>query len=459
MRQRVMIAVALACSPKVLIADEPTTALDVTIQAQIMDLIVEMNHKFDMGVMLITHDLAVVAETCKRVIVMYLGQIVEEGLVNDIFDHPAHPYTTGLMDSIPKLDSKKGERLSSDQGNRSIIKHIPRCRLRQDVLMQRTNVMRKCLSWCRSVRLRRCGATGQWLIQRKNFKDQGGEDMMGMTERPIVLQGTGVRKYFPVHTGFGKPKKYVKAVDGVDITIHEGEIYGLVGETGCGKSTLGRTLIRLTDPTDGNISVLGKDITKLNDKQMTGYAPEDPDVFQDPYTSLDPKQKVGDTSWKLWKPCLAAKKDRLDIAMEIMGKVGLRPEHFYRYPHEFSGGQRQRVGLARALILNPKVIVCDEPVSALDVSIQAQIINLLQDLREKDNISFLFIAHDMSVVKYISDRIGVMYLGHLMEEAETEELFANPLHPYAQALLSAVPTRIPMSKRREWFYRVIFHHR
>lgn len=246
----------------------------------------------------------------------------------------------------------------------------------------------------------------------------------------------------------------------MDITIHEGEIYGLVGETGCGKSTLGRTLIRLTDPTDGNISVLGKDITKLNDKQMTDMRQKIQMVFQDPYTSLDPKQKVGDILMETLEiHGIGNKKDRLDIAMEIMGKVGLRPEHFYRYPHEFSGGQRQRVGLARALILNPNVIVCDEPVSALDVSIQAQIINLLQDLREKDNISFLFIAHDMSVVKYISDRIGVMYLGHLMEEAETEELFANPLHPYAQALLSAVPTRIPMSKRREWFSRVIFHHR
>lgn len=234
----------------------------------------------------------------------------------------------------------------------------------------------------------------------------------------------------------------------MDITIHEGEIYGLVGETGCGKSTLGRTLIRLTDPTDGNISVLGKDITKLNDKQMTDMRQKIQMVFQDPYTSLDPKQKVGDILMETLEiHGIGSKKERLDIAMEIMGKVGLRPEHFYRYPHEFSGGQRQRVGLARALILNPKVIVCDEPVSALDVSIQAQIINLLQDLREKDNISFLFIAHDMSVVKYISDRIGVMYLGHLMEEAETEELFANPLHPYAQALLSAVPNPDPHVKK------------
>ena len=263
---------------------------------------------------------------------------------------------------------------------------------------------------------------------------------MGMTERPIVLQGTGVRKYFPVHTGFGKPKKYVKAVDGVDITIHEGEIYGLVGETGCGKSTLGRTLIRLTDPTDGNISVLGKDITKLNDKQMTDMRQKIQMVFQDPYTSLDPKQKVGDILMETLEiHGIGNKKDRLDIAMEIMGKVGLRPEHFYRYPHEFSGGQRQRVGLARALILNPKVIVCDEPVSALDVSVRAQVLNLMKDLQKEFNLTYMFISHDLSVVKHIADRVGVMYLGNMMEMADTESLYAKPLHPYTQALFSAIP--------------------
>lgn len=267
-------------------------------------------------------------------------------------------------------------------------------------------------------------------------------------KRPVVLDGKNIKKYFPVHTGFGKAKKFVKAVDGVDLSIYEGEIYGLVGETGCGKSTLGRTLIRLTDPTEGTIQVLGRDITAMKDRELTEMRQKVQMVFQDPYTSLDPKQKVGEILMEALEiHGIGNREQRRDTAMEIMAKVGLRPEHFYRYPHEFSGGQRQRVGLARALILNPKVIVCDEPVSALDVSIQAQIINLLQDLREKDNISFLFIAHDMSVVKYVSDRVGVMYLGHLMEEAETEELFSHTLHPYAQALLSAVPNPDPHGKK------------
>ncbi len=264
----------------------------------------------------------------------------------------------------------------------------------------------------------------------------------------VVLRGEGIKKYFPVRSGIGTPKKFVKAVDGVDISIEEGEIYGLVGETGCGKSTLGRTLMRLTDPTDGNIQVLGKDITALKQSELTELRKNVQMVFQDPYTSLDPRQRVGSILMEALEiHGIGTRTERMEAALKIMERVGLRDEHFYRYPHEFSGGQRQRVGLARALILNPRIIICDEPVSALDVSIQAQIINLLEDLREQEGLSFLFIAHDMSVVRYISDRIGVMYLGNMMEEAPTDELFSNTIHPYARALLSAVPNPDPHRKR------------
>ena len=269
-----------------------------------------------------------------------------------------------------------------------------------------------------------------------------------MENGSVVLRAEQVKKYFPVQGGLGRPGRMVKAVDGVDLEVKKGEIYGLVGETGCGKSTLGRTLIRLTEPTEGKVQILGKEITGLHGNDLREMRRDVQMVFQDPYTSLDPRQKVGDILMEALEiHGIGSKSQRMEAALEILEKVGLRLEHFYRYPHEFSGGQRQRIGLARALILNPKIIICDEPVSALDVSIQAQIINLLQDLREKEGLSFLFIAHDMSVVKYVSDRIGVMYLGNMMEEAETEELFSNTLHPYAKALLSAVPNPDPHHKR------------
>ena len=268
-----------------------------------------------------------------------------------------------------------------------------------------------------------------------------------MPDQPI-LEARGIRTWFPVRGLVGESVGSVKAVDDVSLSLYRGETYGLVGETGCGKSPLGRTLIRLLEPTDGQLFLDGTDITKLSARQLLPLRARMQMVFQDPYSSLDGRMHVGDI---LMETLVIQKhrnrKENMDLVLQLLDQVGLLPEHFYRYPHELSGGQRQRVGLARALLPEPELIVCDEPVSALDVSVRSQIIRLLLDLQEKRNLSYLFISHDMSVVRYMADRVGVMYLGHLVEEAETDELFTHPLHPYTRVLLSAVPTPDPRTHR------------
>jgi oligopeptide transport system ATP-binding protein len=273
------------------------------------------------------------------------------------------------------------------------------------------------------------------------------------TENDIVLDIKGLKKYFPVKKGLGfleKDKTHVKAVNDVNFQLRDGETFALVGESGCGKSTTGRTLLRLTNPTEGEALYNGKDIFKLNQAELKAIRKDLQMVFQDPYSSLNPRKRIGQI---LEEPLIihniGTKKERTEKVLEIMEKVGLQPEQYYRYPHEFSGGQRQRIGLARALVVDPKVIICDEPVSALDVSIQSQVINLLKQLQRELKLTYLFISHDLSVVRHISDRIAVMYLGKVMEEAETEKIFEKPLHPYTQALLSSVPIPNPKERREK----------
>ncbi|WP_276299810.1 ABC transporter ATP-binding protein [Halorussus lipolyticus] len=459
MRQRVLIAIALACQPKLLVADEPTTALDVTIQAQILDLINDLQDELGMSVLFITHDLGVVAETCDRVAVMYAGDIVEVGPVDEIFHNPSHPYTYALLESIPREDK---QRLTPIEGNVPDLIDMPegchfadRCPWAQPECTQ--GEIPKLQHGPEEVDHRaKC-------VLEDFDRDEYGEDLDAITtddhdigER--ILEVDGMKKHFSRADGMidewlADEIESVKAVDGVSFDIYEGETVGLVGESGCGKSTAGRTLLHLEDPTEGKIVFQGTDLSALDREELRDKRKDMQMIFQDPLSSLDPRMTVGQIIMEPLKihglpdeappEGTSRKQQRRDRVAELMEAVGLEPGQFDRYPHEISGGQRQRVGIARALAVDPDFIVADEPVSALDVSVQAQILNLLEDLQDEFGLTYLFIAHDLSVVRHISDRIAVMYLGEIVEVAETDELFADPKHPYTQALLSAIPEPDP----------------
>ena len=396
MRQRVMIAMALSCRPAVLIADEPTTALDVTVQAQILQLIAVLQKEMEMGVIFITHDMGVVADIADRVLVMYRGEAVESGTVEDIFRAPAHPYTQALLAAVPRLGSMRG----SD---------LPR----------------------------------RFPLLNQSAPDDGEQDTVVAGEP--ILQVRDLVARFPLRSGIlNRVTREVHAVEKVSFDLWPGETLALVGESGCGKSTTGRALLRLVATESGTIVFNGERIDTLASGKLQALRRDIQFIFQDPYASLDPRQTVG---YSIMEPLrvhglLAGEAARQRVAW-LLERVGLQPEHAWRYPHEFSGGQRQRVCIARALALNPKVVIADESVSALDVSIRAQIINLMLDLQREMGIAFLFISHDMAVVERISHRVAVMYRGRIVEIGPRRAVFENPQHPYTRKLMAAVPVADP----------------
>ena len=462
MRQRVMIAMALVCKPRILIADEPTTALDVTTQMQILDLIDELRDEYKMGVILITHDLGVVAGHTDRVAVMYAGRIVETAPTKTLFTEPKHRYTSSLMAALPERALAAGTKLFSIPGAPPSLTNLPvGCRFAA-----------RCL-W----------ATDEC---RAGYPDLSGDDTHTFScfhpvqegdESPAVLQGKldstsaeetasdapqishdvlldvkeASREYESAGSGFFKREKgVVSAVDRVSITVNKGETYGLVGESGCGKSTVGRLIAGLEPPSGGAIELDGRDLATLKGRDAVRIHRDVQMMFQDSYAAMDPRMRIDQI---LAEPMSIQKtgnaRQIAERIMEILEQVGLTEEVLDRYPHEFSGGQLQRLGFARSLTLAPDLIVADEPVSALDVSVQAQVLNLMKDLQQELGLSYLFISHDLAVVQYMADRIGVMYLGRIVEEGPAHEVVKNPKHPYTKALIDSIPVPDPEFKHDE----------
>jgi len=415
MRQRVMIAMSLVTNPDLLLADEPTTALDVTVQARILEILRELRDELGIAVLFVTHDLGVVADVADRVVVMYRGKIVEQGNVRDIFRNPSHPYVKGLLACRPTLETKYrilptvDDFLKTEDGKDG-----------SAILGERPDAAERLA---------------------KLEKEQSTENRV--EESPeTLLDAKGLGVHFHSGGGFlGKPRETVIAVDDVDLIIPKGRTLGLVGESGCGKTTLGRAILRLQQPTTGSVRYDGEELIFLTQEGMLDYRKRMQIIFQDPYASLNPRQTIEQT---LIEPLLVHKigtsrADRRDRVVSLLEEVGLGAEFLLRYPHEFSGGQRQRISVARALAVEPEFVVCDECVSAMDVSVQAQVLNLLRELQDKRNLTYLFISHDLSVVKFMSDEIAVMKQGRIEEFGKAKDIYENPQSDYTRELLDAVP--------------------
>lgn len=414
-KQRVMIAMAMSCNPQLLIADEPTTALDVTVQKTILELMKDLQASHNMSIMFITHDLGVIAELADKVIVMYKGKIVEQGTVLEIFSDPQHPYTKSLLACRPPLNRRLhwlptvNDFMHTDESG-NIIQN------EQSVHEVTYNLV----------------VTDQ---ERKQQHEH-------LYAKEPVLRVENVSTHFVTQKSVtGKPVKVVKAVDEVSFDVYPGETLGLVGESGCGKTTLGRTILRLIEPSGGKIFFHGKDITKLSTSEMRAMRKDIQIIFQDPYSSLNPRITIGNAIMEPMRVHNIGKDDneRKQIVVDLLNRVNMNVAHFYRYPHEFSGGQRQRICIARALALNPKFIICDESVSALDVSVQAQVLNLLNELKREFGFTYIFISHDLSVVKFMSDRMVVMQKGKIEEMGDADSIYENPKSDYTKNLINAIP--------------------
>jgi peptide/nickel transport system ATP-binding protein len=458
LRQRVLMAMALVCEPKVLIADEPTTALDVTIQAQILGLLDQLKEELGMAVLLITHDMGVVAGRADRISVMYAGKMIEASPTRDLFAHMHHPYTQSLLASIPQLDQDSAAVLFSIPGLPPDLanppdgcRFAPRCHLATDEC--RTNEPPLAGSPAPGGD-GRTHAFACWhpvdgpAVRPVAARSQARAEAIN-GEKPLLDLRNLVRE-FPIGNSL-LPARFrgsVKAVSGVSLEVRKGETFGLVGESGCGKTTLGRLIVALDNPDSGQLLLSGDDVAKFSRGKLRRRRRDLQMMFQDPYASLDPRMRVGSI---LAEPLviqgIGNRKSRKARVSEMLGEVGLPQASVERFPHEFSGGQRQRIGLARALMLNPSVIVADEPVSALDVSIRSQVLNLMKRLQAEHNLTYIVISHDLAVVKYLSDRIGVMYLGRMVETGSGEDIYSRAAHPYTAGLLSAVPIPDPTIER------------
>jgi peptide/nickel transport system ATP-binding protein len=446
MRQRVMIAMALSCDPSLLIADEPTTALDVTIQAQILELLRRLQREMGMSVLLITHDLGIVARMAHRVAVMYAGEIVELAEKDAFFRAPQHPYSQKLFAALPSPQRRSGE-LAVIRGQvPPLTQRFERCRFaeRCDFVFERCRVEAPGLLEPLPRHLARCHLREAGpAAARAEGSSETTVFVPRKEERRVLLDVDDLKVHFPIRRGVLRHTVgYVKAVDGVSFALREGRTLALVGESGCGKTTTGKAILRLIEPTAGTVRYAGEDLGALSRAQMREKRAAMQIIFQDPYASLNPRLRISEILLEGMRSLgvLADDAERLRRLLDLLGEVGLPPEALSRYPHEFSGGQRQRIAIARALAVEPRLIVCDEPTSALDVSVQAQILNLLRALQNRHGIAYLFITHNIAVVDYLAHEVAVMYQGRIVEHGTVDEVLREPKQPYTRELLAAVPS-------------------